>query len=134
MRPPGLCTASDFADRLTGRLRIRLRVLCELPEDHIDRHRSTFPDGTVWQWGTAQVQVAGPDVDDDGLDAIAASERCRGCGHRRDDHHRGRSTCTHAPEGGTFDCYCDDFESSTLDTERPTMMITPTTQDGDSTT
>ncbi|QDH93235.1 hypothetical protein SEA_VERITY_81 [Gordonia phage Verity] len=55
------CPAEHVGDRIIGgpegggRYKMRLRVLCELDEGHDSRHRSTFPDGTVWEWGETPV-------------------------------------------------------------------------------
>ncbi|QKY78529.1 hypothetical protein SEA_ZITCH_84 [Gordonia Phage Zitch] len=59
------CPAEDLGDRLIGgpvgggRYKMRLRVLCELDDEHDGQHQSTFPDGTVWQWGEVPAELVG---------------------------------------------------------------------------
>ncbi|UVG35044.1 hypothetical protein SEA_VIACONLECTUS_82 [Gordonia phage ViaConlectus] len=115
---PPRCPASDYSDRRIGRLNMRLRVLCELDDGHDGPHRSTFPDGTVWQWGeipselpnlTETIRAGG--VDDDGLDNVTGTQLCRDCGHARREHYRGRATCMYGRPDSLhgFDCSCGEY-------------------------
>ncbi|URC17700.1 DnaQ-like DNA polymerase III subunit [Gordonia phage Tardus] len=125
------CPAEDIGDRLIGgpvgggRYKMRLRVLCELDDEHDGQHQSTFPDGTVWQWGDTPPTIRAGGVDDDGLDNVTGTQLCRGCGHTRREHYRGRLSCVHErPGSGGFDCPCGEYVEPVV-LEQPAPELVP---------